>query len=595
MADPTAAPVFAPYHRADWEQAAKGALGDRALDDMAHVNPDGIVISPLYARGDVATEADEPGWPGLHPYRRGRTPAGAAEHGWDVRQRHDEADPELANRRILADLEGGATSLELDTDAMGLADAATLRRVIEGVMLDLAPVALRPDGGPVADLLVTHLLEGERPSQVRAELGLDPLGSGRDPASAITTALTCRAELAQVRSLAVDGTRLDDAGVTTADQLAAIVACGVDYLRLLTDAGLPLAEACDQLVLHVSVGPDQFETMAALRALRRCWARVTEVAGDPDASARARVHATTSRTVMSRRDPWVNLLRTTTACFAAAAGGADGITVLRFDEAVGVADDLALRLARNTQLILTAETGLHYVIDPGGGSWYVEALTDALADRAWARFQELERAGGFTEASRSGLLAQWADSDWSRTEAEVAHRRLPITGVSEFPLLTEPRIERPQPGHTRPVRRRAQAFEALRDAADAATDVAGSRPTVFLAKLGPQAVHGARAAFAENLFAAGGVAVSDGTGFDDAAALAAGFSRQPRPIACLCSSDRIYAEWGPEAAAALAEAGAREVWLAGTAAVAGIDHRIHSGGDALADLRRAHRVLGIPA
>jgi len=595
MAELSTTRDFARHDRADWERAAAAALGDRSLDDLTHVTADGVAVSPLYTRADVATEADEPGWPGLYPHQRGRTATGATEHGWDIRQRHDEADAELANRRILADLEGGATSVELDAVALGLSDAATLQGVIDGVMLELAPVALRPHSGPAADLLVEHMLGCERPSEVRAELGLDPLGIGGDPAPAITSALRCHRELALVRSLAVDGTRLDDAGVSTADQLAGVLACGVEYLRLLADAGLGLQAACDQLVLHVTAGTDQFETMAALRGLRRCWARVTEVAGDREAAGRARVHATTSRAVMSRYDPWVNLLRTTTACFAAGAGGADGITVLPFDEAVGGPDDLALRLARNTQLILTAESGLHQVIDPGGGSPYVEALTEALAERAWARFQEIERAGGFAEAHGSGLLAQWADAAWSRTETDVAHRRLPLTGVSEYPSLTEPRLQRPRPGHTRPVRRRAQAFETLRDAADAATCASGARPTVFLATLGPQATHGPRASFAANLFAAGGLAVTTAAAFADTASLSESFARQPRAIACLCSSDRVYAEWGSAAAAALRDAGATEVWLAGTAELAGVDHHIHTGGDAVDDLRRAHRLLGVPA
>jgi methylmalonyl-CoA mutase len=598
MSDAVAAEVS--EGRRAWEEAALASLGGSTLEQLATQTADGIRLAPLYTRDDVATDADEPGWPGIVPFTRGRRPTATAGAGWDIRQRHDESDTELANGRILADLQGGATSIELDTEPMGLTDLAALSRLLDGVMLDVATVALRPHNSGAAELLADLVATDDRLSTVAAELGLDPLGTGGDPAPAVEMALRLRGEMPEARCLAVDGTRLDDAGTSVADQIAGVLASGIDYLRLLTAAGFDLGPACGQLVLHVAAGPDQFETMAALRALRRCWARVTEAAGDAGAAARCRVQVTTSRAVMSQRDPWVNLLRTTTACFAAAVGGADGITVLRYDDAIGpagtaAAADPALRLARNTQLILTEETGLHRVVDPAGGSWYVEHLTTALASRAWARLGEIERAGGYTAAVRSGLLDTWADEAWSRTAADVARRRRPLTGVSEFAVVTEPPLERREPvtASTRPVRRLAEGFETLRDAADAATAVTGRLPSVFLARLGPPAVHTARATFAANLFAAGGLAVTDGGGFDDPAALAEAYAQQPSALACLCSSDRLYAEWGREAAAALAGAGATEVWLAGSAEVAGIDHHIRAGGDALDDLGRAHRVLGL--
>jgi methylmalonyl-CoA mutase len=275
----------------------------------------------------------------------------------------------------------------------------------------------------------------------------------------------------------------------------------------------------------------------------------------------------------------VNLLRATSAAFGAAAGGADGITILPFDSAVGAPGDPGRRLARNTQLILQEETGLHRVIDPGGGSWYLEALTESVARAAWARFREIERAGGFAAALRGGVVSTWADREWLRTVEEVAHRRRTITGVSEFAVVDEPALVRSPSGETVPVRRPAALFERLRAAADAMPE----RPAVHLVALGTQVEHSARVAFATNLFAAGGLAVVVGDGAD----LPEG------GLACLCSSDERYEDEGADAVARLRSAGAAEVWLAGQVELAGIDRHIHLGCDGLAALQHAHALLGV--
>jgi methylmalonyl-CoA mutase len=318
--------------------------------------------------------------------------------------------------------------------------------------------------------------------------------------------------------------------------------------------------------------------MAQVRALRRCWAQVLDTCGHQDAARAGRVHATVSATALTWRDPWVNLLRATSAAFGAAAGGADGVTILPFDAAAGAPDEQGRRLARNTQLILQEESGLHRVIDPGGGSWYVEALTESVARAAWSRFQEIERAGGFTAAIRSGIVSTWADREWLRTVDEVARRRRAITGISEFPVLDDPALVRPPSGETIPVRRPAALFERLRAAADAMP----ARPVVHLVGLGTQAESSARMTFATNLFGAGGLAVAVG-------GVPAG------GLACLCSSDERYEDEGAEAVAELRSAGAAEVWLAGQADLPGVDRHIHLGCDALAALQHAHAVLGVPA
>jgi methylmalonyl-CoA mutase len=281
------------------------------------------------------------------------------------------------------------------------------------------------------------------------------------------------------------------------------------------------------------------------------------------------------------------MLRTTIGCFAAAVGGADAITVLPFDAAIGRPDELARRIARNTQSILHDESSLARVVDAAGGSWFVESLTDQLAEQAWTIFTRIEQAGGALAALNSGAIGELLAQTHATRSDDIAHRRAPITGVSEFAYVGEPAVARDprpaQPHGLLPRVRYAEGFEALRDRADAAAD----RPRVFLATLGPFAAHSARAGFAANLFAAGGIETVTGP--------VAEFVASGTTVACLCSSDKVYADEAAPAAQALREAGAKQVWLAGKAEPDGVDGNLFAGCDALDVLRRTFDALEVPA
>ena len=207
-----------------------------------------------------------------------------------------------------------------------------------------------------------------------------------------------------VRAITVDGPAFHDLGANASWELAGSVAAAVAYLRLLGDGGVAAPDALRQISFRFAADDDQFMTIAKLRAARQLWARVAEVVGEPDAGA-ARVHAVTSLPMMTQRDPWVNMLRTTLAAFAAGVGGADTVLVHPFDVAIpggfpGTAASFARRIARNTQLLLLEESHIGRVLDPAGGSWFVEDLTEALAEQAWKHFQDIESRGGFVEAPR---------------------------------------------------------------------------------------------------------------------------------------------------------------------------------------------------
>jgi methylmalonyl-CoA mutase len=605
-----------------WQLLVEGVLrksgasvdGVSAQDALTTAIEEGLRARPLYTADDTAAD---PGYPGFAPFTRGGRAQGSVLTGWDVRQHHAQPDPRSANEAVLADLENGVSSLWLTVGGAGLPVAA-LPTVLKGVYLDLAPVVLDAGSefGPAAEQLLRLYAENEVPaSAAQGNLGADPLGllarTGLDGdtdlqlVEAVVLADRCVREYPGVRALTVDALAYHDAGASAAEELGCSLATGVAYLRALTAAGLSVDAACGQLEFRFAATADQFLTIAKFRAARRLWARVAEVSGATAGAAAQRQHAVTSSVMMTERDPWVNMLRTTVAGFAAGVGGADAVTVLPFDAALGLPDAFSRRVARNTQAILLDESHLARVIDPAGGSWYVEQLTDELARAAWDWFQQLERAGGQRAALASGLVRERLADTWAKRSADLAHRREPITGVSEFPNLAEQAVVRepaPAPlGGGLPRVRRAEAFEALRSLSDARLADTGARPRIFLAAIGPAAVHTGRSSFAANLFQAGGIETVLGESAE-VAELAERFAASGTAVACLCSSDKLYAEHAEALAAALKAAGARRVLLAGRPGEqreayqrAGVDEFVFAGGDAVAVLTSVLDEIGAVA
>jgi methylmalonyl-CoA mutase len=565
---------FPPATRDAWRQLVAGVLAKSGITTdpeqaLATATYDGFDLQPLY------TAADRPAdfvWPNA-----------ATGPGWDIRQHHAGPDPARVNRAILTDLENGVTSIWLALGPGGLA-VGDLPRVLEGVLFDLAPVALDagPLAGPAARALLALVGAADLTGSLglsgslglNGSLGLDPIGllartgAAPDLAGLVEIATLVR-DRPGLTAITVDGPTYHDAGAGDADEVAIATAVAVAYVRALTDAGWDVVDAFATIEFRFAVTGDQFASVAKLRAARRVWDRVGELCGLAPAAAVQRQHAVTSRAMLTRRDPWVNLLRATVACFGAVVGGADAVSVAPFDSAIGYPDDFGRRIARNTQSILQDESSLGRVSDPAAGSWYVESRTDQVAHSAWAEFTNIERLGGVITGLDMHLRGLIGATQGRRADA-INHRSDPITGVTEFAFPAEAKVERaPYPpaaatGSLRP-RRWAEDFEALRDRADAAA----TRPRVFLAALGPPATYSGRVGFARNLFNAGGIESVLGDGSIDE--IVAAFGAAGTPLACLCSSDRLYGEQGDEVEAALIAAGATSVWRAGREFAVGSD------------------------
>ncbi len=597
---PLAADFPAPS-RDEWmslvEKVLKGADFHKKLVSRT---ADGIEVQPLYVRGDAPPDAA--GFPGSDPFTRGAGATPRDDGRWDVAVSVDHPDVATANRIALDELLRGASSLllHLGDDGVKVNSADELDRLLEGVHLEMLPVVVAPhtDAARHAEWLrAVWSRRGLAGDAVSGSLGFDPLGTG-DPdglAAASAAAVSCAADHPRVRAFVVDAGRYVDAGATPAQQLAAMLATGAAYLRAMDAEGLDPTTAASQIEVHLSLDADFFGGITLCRAARRVWAAMLAECGVAADGRGLRLHVSTAARMMTRRDPWVNLLRVTSATFASALGGADSILARSFDSELGVPDEFGRRLARNTHLLLQEESNVGRVLDPAGGSWYVETLTEQLAHVAWELFAGIEADGAMAAVLADGSWAAKIDGAWRAREGALATRRVPVTGVSEFPLIDEEPLQRPQrSGAAAPqVRHRdAEAFEALRDRA------AASDPTIFLANLGSIATHTARATWAKNFFEAGGVRALTNDGFADAAAAASAFESSGARIACLCSSDAVYADLAESTAAALKAAGAERVYLAGNPGdargayeAAGVDEFVHVGVDVVGSLSSALDLL----
>lgn len=630
MTDISVADEFAPASREHWLELVGKVLKGRDFEKrLVARTADGAPIAPLYTRTDALPGADT-AVPASAPFTRGTGRRGEA--GWEIRQLHAEPDAAKANATILEDLNGGVAAITLRIAAPGWSGLdytqASVERALDGVMLGMCPVFLRageytPDAA--GSLMAVWRKQGVPDADAKGGFHADPLGTLARTGGlyyAVPRSLEIAARLAAdamtmpgVTALLADGSVYHDGGATEGQELACVLATIAAYLRAMEAAGMAPGDALPKIAVTLAIDADQFLGIAKLRAARRLVWRLADACGAGAAAASVPFTAETSQRMMARRDPWVNMLRTTMACAAAALGGADAITVLPFTWAIGQPDAFARRIARNTQLVLMEESGLGRVADPGGGSWAVEKMTDDLARRAWELFQAIEAMGGLGEALLSGYVQDEIAGQAQVRAKAVATRRLALTGMSTFPMLGSDGVTAtPWPAEVlstdlkgaqaAPVslRRSSQPFEELRDAADRFAKAAGHPPRVFLAALGNLAVHSTRSTWMKNFLAAGGIEAVSGDGFKDPGEAAKAFGTSRAAVACIASSDRVYADEAEAAAKALKTAGARHVLLAGRPGqreaalrAAGVDTFIYAGCDMIEALGGLQSVLGVNA
>ncbi len=530
---------------------------------------DGIDIEPMYRPTDAPSKL---GYPGVAPFTRGTTVRNGEMDAWDVRALHEDPDEKFTRKAILEGLERGVTSvwLRVDPDAIS---PDRLDEDLSDVLLEMTKVEVssRYDQGAAAEALLGVYERSDKPAKNLAlNLGIDPIGqaalNGTQPdLSGLGAWVKRLAPFGEKsRAITIDANIYHNAGAGDVAELAWALATGAEYVRALIEQGFSADDAFDTINFRVTATHDQFLTISRLRALREAWARIGEVFGVDEAKRGARQDAVTSWRELTREDPYVNILRGSIATFAASVGGAETITTLPFCQAIGLPkDDFALRIARNTGVVLAEEVNIGRVNDPAGGSYYVESLTRSLADAAWAEFQTVEKLGGMSKAVTGDHVSTVLDACNTERAKRLATRKQPITAVSEFPMIGARSIET-KPFPAAPARgglewhRDSEVFEQLMDRANGAAQ----RPAVFLACLGTRRDFGGREGFSSPVWHIAGIEAPQVEGGSPAEIVEA-FKKSGAQVVDLCSSAKVYASQGLEVAKALKDAGAKAIYLSG--------------------------------
>ncbi len=601
---------FAPATDANWRSLVEKSLGQQDFErSMIHTTAGGLDLNSLYSFENAEISA-------------GPTKAQA---GWDIRQAIWHSDAATVNHNILSDLEGGATSVLLHIQAGSYPGVAlsALGQALKGVHLHMAAIHMVPgeEFDDASTAMLKHLDNSDTdPEMVHCILGVDPLGTlaqtGRLLSSlpialerATEIALLAQRNKANIQTFSVNTHPYHAAGANPVQELALMLATGLVYLRAMEKAGMSISDAAGQISFTLAADADLYMTVAKFRAARRLWALVLHSCGVK--SVDMTLNAVTGAQMYSRRDPWVNILRGTTACFAAVVGGAGAVTVLPFDSSIGIPSDFGRRIARNSQIILSEESNLGRVIDPAAGSFAFESITSDLCDRTWALFQKYEASeGGFNASLLSGSVKAEMDAAWAVRRAGLATRKEPLTGVSEYPDIhetliagqswTKAEVIKPAGEEIEALEcyhRLAEDFEVLRDCSDKIEAASGSRPSIFLACIGGAADFTARASFARHFFHAGGIEAIMSEANLSAEELAKAYLASGARLAILCSSDELYERDGAKVVTAIGDAGPSRLFIAGRPknleelVISGADEIIQMGSDVIEVITRVYDLL----
>ena len=600
--------------RADWVDMVEKGLKGRTISDISsELTYEGVALKPIYGRDDEDSSKVGNNFTQTMSKVRCELNSSSKQSGWQIRQAYFQSDPEAINLNIKKDISGGANSLLLrvthEPDGIKAAGAhirsiTDLEKLLDGIDVESNSIAFMPDNSAIVLASMFGALMQKRRinfSKVFGNFGGDPVGSlassGRLEGD-INEHLKSVSDLAAwniknmpgMRAFNIDTTAYHAAGVTETEDLAIAMATAVTYLRSMVSNGLSVKLAFEQVSFTISVGTDVFQVIAKLRAARFIWSRIAMACGVKKNMRPMQLDAITATRTLSRRDIAVNMLRSTSACFAAGTGGATSITLYPHTYLLGIENSKARRIVRNTQNILINESSLDRVTDPGGGSHYVEYLTREFAKRSWGIFQEIEAEGGIFSGLISGEIQKMAEKSWASRQMNLASRNEPLTGVSSFPNLSEVvelkddtiqpnakyKLDTSYINDVNPVsygfddlikaaaqsaslnnllggfsktittcnslkfHRLAEAYEQLRDYSDIWLDAKGSRPSALIVCLGLPSDYTDRAVFAKNYLAVAGIeSVQVEVG---PSTLSDRVRHTKSDLIVICSSGKVYSE-----------------------------------------------------
>ncbi len=608
---------FPPVTTREWEEKIvadlKGADYERKL--VWRTN-EGFNVQPFYRSEHLEKLGHLNGTPGQFPFVRGNK----AEAGWFIRQEIKEFDLSKANAKAREILTKGVNSLGFVLDNEKEYTTTDMEVLLNNI--PLTQVELNFVAGYAALSAATAFTGyvsklGVDAAKVNGSLSFDPLTcplkNGKknqtNPLEDALQLVNALHSLPHFKALVVRGDIFENAGSSLVQELGFSLAAANEYLSGLTDKGLSTDEAAQAIKFELGIGSNYFMEVAKFRATRLLWAQVVKQYQPADSkSALATIHAVTSQWNKTIYDPYVNLLRTQTEAMSGVLGGADSITVNPFNSAYEKPTEFSERIARNQQILLKEEAHFDKVVDPAAGSYYIETLTDSLAEQAWKLFVEVENMGGFTAAMEQGFIQKQIKATAAKRDADIASRKEIILGVNQYPNTNEhidkelasQLLEKAQltSYEIEPLAayRGAMAFEALRYKTDTFA-LTHKRPLVFLLTIGHLVMRKARAQFAAGFFAAAGFEVLEGKGYCEVAEGMRDAQAAKADIIVVCSSDEEYAVFAPQVKS---QAGSAHVVVAGYPAeiidelkAAQIEYFIHVKSNVLETLSGFQKMLGI--
>ncbi len=552
-------PVSTEEWRAKVEADLKGAPFDKKL--VWRTN-EGFNLQPMYRAEDIADFTTTDSLPGEYPYVRGTRD----NNEWLTRQEIIAEDPAEANAKALEVIGKGVNSLGFK---LKQPNAENIKTLLNGI--DLNEVEINFAGCPkcsleLARLLVAYIKENGAEKTFKGSIGFNPMKRALrhgEPFPGDITAMAVELldavkDVPGLKVLAVDSFMLSNAGAYIFQELGYALSWGAQWMTALTEAGRSADEVASRIKFNMGVSSNYFMELAKFRAARMLWSQIVEQYKPTSKDAcKISLHAITSRFNQTIYDAHVNLLRSQTEAMSAALAGVDSITVTPFDTPYKTPDDFSERIARNQQFLLKEESHLDKVVDPAGGSYYVETLTVSIAKEAWKLFLEVEDKGGFLACIDNGDIQAVIAETSKKRHTDVARRKEILLGTNQFPNINEMAADKivnaegckcschgeENKGQGLPTERAASDFEALR----LATETAANRPKVFMLTIGNLAMRLARAQFSTNFFGCAGYEIIDNLGFDTVEAGVDAALEKGADIIVLCSSDDEYATLAPAA------------------------------------------------
>lgn len=618
---------FTPPSYAEWKTAAeehlKGVPFEKALVTQTYEE---INLQPIYGNQDIETLPHLNEKPGAGYYLRGTHTHGYLHKPWDICQAIPYDNPEELNHALKYDLERGQTAVQLSTETNGTASTESLAAALKDINPEKIPVHIDAgfSGLETVNAFGAFLAKEKRsPEKINGSIAADPLGYLAAHGSLPITLETAYEHLAEVtikaekempnlKTIGISGLPYHNAGASAVQELAFVLASAVEYIDRMREKGLAIDDIAPRMRFTFGIGPFYFMEVAKLRAARLLWAKIVESYGGGNESQKMVIHGVTSFYNQTIYDPYVNMLRTTTEAFSAIVGGVDSLQTNPFDETFGAPDEFSRRAARNTQIVLEEESHLDRMIDPAGGSYYVETLTHEVAQNAWNLFLETEKMGGMFAALQNEFPQTQIRTTAEKREKDLAKRKTVMVGTN-FSANAKEKILKPvnrreiQPLPAvisiKPLRlhRAAEIFEELRNAAGKFEAETGAKPKLFLAAMGPVRQHKARADFSQGFFEVGGFDVIYPPGFDTPEAAVDAALESGARVVTICSTDETYPELVPPITKALKEkAPGIVVVLAGfpkdqvdAHKEAGVDEFIYLGADARLILANLLKKIGV--